>query len=174
MKYLKCINKNKDKSNRITSYELIDTCGNKICLKSTDIKSLIHQNEIIVDGLQLTKNNRLIECSDKTVEKFNNIHTILQKYYPYEIHGLRYNDGDINYNRNKVIYFSCDYETSNCETLTIVDIWVDFNTNKALIITDQNINGKNYKIKVTSKSLSEKDLYIMIKKFLSLAEQANM
>ena len=114
---------------------------------------------------ELAKNFVASDTRNRQEELFNNIHSMLQKYYPYTVHGLDWNDGASNYDYTKIIYFSCDYETNNCETLTIVEIWVDFKNKCIEICTDSSIGEEN-SVSVKTKQISEQDIKKAVNSFL--------
>ena len=168
-----CTQRFRDKQGKIIEYELMDMYGKRNNIDSDRLKQAIKRKEIEVNNLVLTSDNRLlhrkpVEFSNKSIskeEKFNRVHSMLQKYYPYEVHGLNWNDGALNYDYNKTIYFSCDYETEDCETLTIVEIWVDFKNNSIEICTDSSIDEEN-SVSIKTKQISEQAIKEAIKSFL--------
>jgi len=60
-----CIEKVRDKNNRVIGYILIDQLGNKLKIKSGDLKNAIRNNKIEVLNLALTSDNRLIDSKEK-------------------------------------------------------------------------------------------------------------
>jgi len=60
------IEKVRDKNNKIIGYTLLDQSGNKLSIKSDDLKNAIRNNEIEVLNLTLTSNNRLIASKEKS------------------------------------------------------------------------------------------------------------
>lgn len=161
----KCIEKIRDKNNNIIAYQLIDTNNCKQVVKPLQLKNAIKSGSILVSNLKLTKNNKLID-HDENISDYSpeQLRKILQKYYPWEIHSLKFNDGDVNYDNNGVVYYSADIERNNFKTSTIVEIWVNFRKRTISIqIEDDDIPKREVK----AKSFTEKGIADMIKVFLN-------
>ena len=62
----RCIEKVRDKNNRIIGYILLDQSGNKLKIKSDALKNAIKNNKIEVLNLTLTSDNRLIASKEKS------------------------------------------------------------------------------------------------------------
>lgn len=60
----KCVEKVRDKNDRIVSYILVDTQGNKTIMESDELKNQMFNNIIEVVNLKLTSDGRLIDKSE--------------------------------------------------------------------------------------------------------------
>jgi len=73
----RCIEKVRDKNNRVIGYTLIDQSGNKLNIKSDALKNAIRNNKVEVINLTLTSDNRLISGKEKKGQ--DEIRTILNR-----------------------------------------------------------------------------------------------
>lgn len=68
MLYYKCIGKERDKNGKIARYLLVDFCGSRAYITSSELKALLKTGQASVINLTLTSDNRLIDkvCNDNT------------------------------------------------------------------------------------------------------------
>ena len=76
----KCIQKFRDKSNRIYGYRLIDLSGNTKDITSDDLKKVISAGKIVVINLKLTSDGRLVDVAENSIKNMK-INTVDHSKY---------------------------------------------------------------------------------------------
>lgn len=65
---LKCVDKFRDKNNKIYGYRLLDIYGKTHDMKADVLKHAISKNLIRVTNLTLTSDNRLVDTTEKQLQ----------------------------------------------------------------------------------------------------------
>lgn len=173
-----CIQKYRDRQGVIEGYDLKMENGQVHNYNPAMLKHLMKNGTIEVNNLRLTSDGRLIDKKEvvapsknkvdweKAKVAFDKMLATLRKYYPYEVHGLNYNDGAVNYADNGEVYFTAEYECKQYGENVTVEFWVNFRRKDIEMCTDITV-GEDGSLKVRAESFTEKGIKDMIDKFLS-------
>lgn len=103
MVQVECINKTRDKSGNITKYLLVDAKGFSKEMSARDLKLAIKRNQLYVNNLTLTKNDRLIDKAKNENNLAYNVGDKIRKKVLDKMYAFTCMES----NENKVI-FLCD------------------------------------------------------------------